>query len=614
MTRTHTAAAGLDRDVVLVALVVGAVVVLLVLAATFVVAAALTTGLSTGSWAWPPLSRWPEFAARLVTDPAAPGRDLPTPWSEGITGHEAAYYLYFSTLFLVLVSLTAGVSVPAWRRLGPSEAGHASRRDIRTNLSESAARKTASWTRPDLVARDRRRMPAESIGVPLHRGPHRERLLTSLENPTGVIAPTRSGKSRTDLVHKMLAAPGALLASTTKDDLAEWGLLARSRRPIGGTAWLLDMTGTVSWPRHVRWNPVAGCGSPVVALRRAETLIETSALGLEGVGGNDKVFRGRAIIVLQAYLLAAALHGRTVDDLVNWAITKPPDQEPVQLLHRKYPQLAFNLRSEIGMVAETSDAVWMSVRRAIEPFMNPDIRWLCTPSADEAFDVDSLLESHGSVFVIAGQHQAPQARPVLTAFAEQIITTAQERALNTEHRRLVPPMTAILDEIYEGTPIPRLPGFISDSAGRGVVIHWSAQSRAQLDELYGENGRQTLIDNTLTLSIFPGLKDDRTLEWLSTISADHRRPTYQHHSDGLLGAGRGSVGFETVPTYRPGDIRTLARRRVLILHSNLKPVLGRAIDVTKRRDWPQLEADVSAIRGGRGADALAATRSGEARE
>jgi type IV secretory pathway TraG/TraD family ATPase VirD4 len=434
--------------------------------------------------------------------------------------------------------------------------------------------------------------------VPLHQGPNRQTLVTSLETPTGTIAPTRSGKSRTDLVHKVLAAPGALFVSTTKDDLAEWAMLARTRRPNSGPVLLIDATNTVSWPATVRWSPVRGCHDPSVALRRAETLIEASSLGLRDIGGNDKVFRGRAAIVMQAYLLAAALHGRTVSDLVAWSITKPPDQEPVELLRGRYPELAYNLRSEIGMVAETADAVWLSVRRAIEPFMNPAIRHFCTPEPGEEFDIDDFLTSQGSVFVIAGEHQAPQARPVLTALTEQVLTTAQDTALRRPHRRMDPPVTAILDELYAGTPVPRLPALIADSAGRGVLIHWSAQSRSQLDELYGEPGRLQLLDNTLTVTIFPGLKDDKTLEWLSTLSGQHRRRTYQHHGDGMLSPGRSNVGTETVPTYRPGDIRTLDKGRVLILHSNLLPILGRTIDVEQRPDWPQLRADVTAIRSG----------------
>jgi hypothetical protein len=601
MPRTRTDTLNLDRDVALMGLAVAALAALCVLGAILVTAAVLVTGFSVGAWAWPPITTWPGFALTAAFHAADPGPVLPVPWSGAVSDHQVAFYIWFTTIAMLTAGLTIGAAVPVWRRVAPSEAGHATRRDMDKTLSIAAARKTAVWTRGDFTDDQRREAPVEQIAVPLHRGPRRQQLVTSLETPTGTIAPTRSGKSRTDLVHKVLAAPGALVASTTKNDLAEWSLLARTRRPGAGPVLVIDATGTLSWPAHARWSPVSGCADPAVALRRAETLIEASSLGLENVGGNDAVFRGRATIVMQAYLLAAANHHRTVDHLVRWSIAKPADREPVEWLEAQYPQLAQNLESEIGMVAETSDAVWMSVRRAIEPFMNPAIRYFATPSPAEELNIDEFLRRRGSLFIIAGEHQAPQARPVLTALVEQILTTAQDTALRRERRRLEPPTTAILDELFAGTPVPRLPAIIADSAGRGVLIHWSAQSRSQLDELYGEPGRLQLIDNTLTLTAFPGLKDDKTLEWLSTLSGQHRRRTHQHHSDGLFSVGRGASGEETVPTLRAGDIRTLDRGRVLILHGNLRPILGRTVDVEERPDWPQLQADVAVIRAGRAA-------------
>jgi hypothetical protein len=97
-------------------------------------------------------------------------------------------------------------------------------------------------------------------------------------------------------------------------------------------------------------------------------MVEAASVGLAHVTGNDKVFRHRAKMVLQAYFLAASVHHRDVGDLVRWAMSKPADQEPVKLLQQAgYAEDVRNLRAEIGMVAETSDAVWMSVRRVIEP-------------------------------------------------------------------------------------------------------------------------------------------------------------------------------------------------------------------------------------------------------
>jgi hypothetical protein len=598
MPRTRTDTLNLDRDVALMGLAVTALAILCTLGAIVVTAAVLVTGFSTGTWTWPPITTWPGFALTVPFHAADPGPVLPVPWSGAVSDHQLAFYIWFTTITMLAAGLTVGTAVPVWRRVAPSDAGHATRGDMAKTLSVKAVRKTAVWTRGDLTDEQRRKVPVEEIAVPLHRGPRRQQLVTSLETPTGTIAPTRSGKSRTDLVHKVLAAPGALVASTSKNDLAEWSLLARTRRPGGGPVLVIDATGTVTWPAHARWSPITGCADPAVALRRAETLIEASSLGLENVGGNDAVFRGRATIVLQAYLLAAALHRRTVTDLVVWSVTKPPDQEPVELLQHRFPELAFNLRSEIGMVAETADAVWMSVRRVVEPFMNPAVRHFATPGLGEELDIDEFLRRRGSLFIVAGEHQAPQARAVLTALVEQILTTAQDTALRYERRRLEPPTTAILDELFAGTPVPRLPAIIADSAGRGVLIHWSAQSRSQLDELYGEPGRLQLIDNTLTLTVFPGLKDDKTLEWLSTLAGQHRRRTHQDHSDGMFSVGRGASGEETVPTLRAGDIRTLDRGRVLILHGNLRPILGRTVDVEQRPDWPQLQADVAAIRRG----------------
>ncbi|MCA1696747.1 MAG: type IV secretory system conjugative DNA transfer family protein, partial [Actinobacteria bacterium] len=113
------------------------------------------------------------------------------------------------------------------------------------------------------------------------------------------------------LVHKAIAAPGALLCSTTKPDLLEFSALSRTRRPHAGPVLVYDATGAVSWPAKLRWSPIAGCEDSDVARRRAHTMVEAASVELAGVGGNDKVFRDRAKTVLQAYLMAAAIHGTT---------------------------------------------------------------------------------------------------------------------------------------------------------------------------------------------------------------------------------------------------------------------------------------------------------------
>lgn len=586
-----------DRDVLVMGMLLGLVSVLLVVNAELVLAAGIAAALLGGPLQLAPPDGWIATGIQIVTAPDDPGRNLGPPWTT-LAGHPVVYWAVAAVLVGVSTAAVTPPIILAWRRWGPTPAGHATRREIREQLSLEAARRTAAWTRPGLSARDREQAPLEEVGAPLHLGPIGP-MCSPLTSPTGTIAPTQTGKSRGDLVHKALDAPGAVLCSTTKADLLEFAGLARTRRRGGGPVLVFDATGSVPWPAQLRWSPISGCRDLRSAYQRAHTMVEAAAVHLtEANSGNDRVFRERATMVLAAYLLAAALHDRGVGVLVRWAIGKPPSTEPADLLEQHYPELARNLRAEIGMVAQTSDAVWLSVRRVIEPFLDPTLLDLCTPLPGQGFDARAHIAQQGSLFLVAGQHQAAHAVPVLTALAEHWLTTAQQMALQYPTRRLDPPATAVLDELPNATPIPQLPDIISDSAGRGVIVHWAAQSVAQLEGTFAVSRARQLLDNTTTMSIWGGLKDGRTLEWISTLTGHRQQMRWQQHSEGLLQPGRSSLGSETVPTYRPGEVRTLRTGRVLVLHRNLDPILARAVDVSKRPDWQQLRRDVDEVRAG----------------
>lgn len=589
-----------SRDLLLLGLLVAVLAGFVILAGVLMLGAALTSLLLHGEWAVPGFTTWLPGGLAVLAHPGQPGDGLGRPWADALRGQAGWYW---AATALVLVTTAAGlalVGVHGWRRFGPVQAGHACREDIHDELSLAAVRATAEWTRPGLPAATVRRVPPTEVGTPLHLSPWRTPMWTSFENPTGTLAPTQSGKSRRDLTHKAIGAPGALLCSTTKPDLLEFSGLLRAQRHGAGTVRVFDATGAVPWPARVRWLPYDGCDDPRVAFRRASAWVEASATDLNEVSGNDKVFRNRAKIVLQSYFIAAAVHSRDVADVIRWATSKPADQEPVKLLQQAgFPEYARNLRQEIGLVAETSDAVWLSVRRAIEPLMDPQLRWLCSPGPGESFDAAEFIAAGGSLYLIAGQEQAAQAAPILTALVDHWLSTAREMALRTPHRRLDPPAVAILDELTSATPVPSLPMTMADTAGRGVPIHWGDQSVAALEETYGLQGARRLLDNTTTLSVWGGIKDKATLQWVSLLTDHHERLRHQEQSDGILGKGRTSTGLETVPTYRPGAVRKIRRGRVLVIHRHLDPILARTVDVKKRADWPAIRDHVAAVRAGR---------------
>lgn len=97
--------------------------------------------------------------------------------------------------------------------------------------------------------------------------------------------------------------------------------------------------------------------------------------------------------------------------------------------------------------------------------------------------------------------------PVVTAFVQELLDTARRLALagsaSTGRERLAPPFTAVLDEVDSIFPLPDLPATVSDSAGRGVLIHYAWRSPAQAEVRWG-NAEDTLFDNTTALTVFGG--------------------------------------------------------------------------------------------------------------
>ncbi len=246
------------------------------------------------------------------------------------------------------------------------------------------------------------------------------------------------------------------------------------------------------------------------------------------------------------------------------------------------------------MVAETADAVWMSVRRALEPFSDPRIQTLCGIDPNTSYDIESFITAGGALYLIAEENDVA-AVPILTTIVDEWITTARTLALTQPTRRLDPPATVVLDELPAATPVPGLPTMLADSAGRGVVIHWAAQSRAQLETVYGNHARD-LLDNSTVVAVWGGIKDHDTLTWLSTVIGDRIEHRHTHHTGGLLPTGHGGTRTtEHRPVYPPAAIRTLPRGEVLLLYRHLPVIRASTLDAYQRPDGDQLHRDVTVV-------------------
>lgn len=590
MWRWYTAE---DRRQAAAVLLLLIVLGLTVLAGSPVVAGLIVSG-DTAGFRDP--GRWPLIVARLWRQPGAPATAF------GVAKLSPLIFWLVAVTVILVVGLAYGwFVVVAHRLIAPTATGFADRADIARDLSVSTCRKRARITRPDLDRRQIRRVRPAQVGVPLHRAPvTRTDLWLPLENATGVIAPQQSGKTLMDLLHKVIDAPGGLITTSTKLDL--FLLTARARQRSGSAVQVLDLTGAANWPDRVRWNPIRGCTTVKAAKRRAQALLRATAGATNDTAGNHAFFERRAVDVMTAYLLAAGLSNATLNEFVGWC-QNDLDTEAAAIL-RGYPEFTAvrrTLQQAQTVVEETRSGIWETLRDAIASLTDPDVAENALPKAEEpGLDPETFVQSGGTIYVIGSEDDAASQAPLITAFVQEVLDSARRLAIAGSrangHERLAPPFTAVLDEIASICPLPDLPDTLSDSAGRGVLIHYALQSPAQAQARWGKSAA-TLFDNTTALTILGGLKSEETLKWASLL-AGRRLEERRSRQLGRTFTDPGSlnIGSERVDILEPAAVRQIPRGRALLIMRSMPALIVHLKPAWKRRDWATLQADAKELR------------------
>jgi type IV secretion system protein VirD4 len=153
------------------------------------------------------------------------------------------------------------------------------------------------------------------------------------DGTTSVIGPQGSGKTLDLLTPALLGAPGAALVTLTKVDdlLLSFPVRSRNDRPC----LVLDPFGPASGLPELVWDPVARCVDSMVAERRAKAFTAGTVKGAVAGGHGDdaaRFYAAEAAKVLQAFVHAAALTGRTLDHVLRWVAYPAIATEPTEIL------------------------------------------------------------------------------------------------------------------------------------------------------------------------------------------------------------------------------------------------------------------------------------------
>lgn len=165
------------------------------------------------------------------------------------------------------------------------------------------------------------------------REPRGGQLWVPWDRTAGVIGPQGSGKTLDLLTPALLAAPGPALVTLTKvNDL----LLSITDRGRGGRPVLvLDPFGLAPGLPELVWDPIAGCIDPKLAERRAKAFTAGTVKGAVASGSGDaaaRFYAGESAKVLQAFFHAAALTGRSLEQMLHWVANPSAATEPEEIL------------------------------------------------------------------------------------------------------------------------------------------------------------------------------------------------------------------------------------------------------------------------------------------
>ena len=471
------------------------------------------------------------------------------------------------------------VRVMRWRirlylRPGP---GYASLAELVVRWSRLRAVGTGRRSRPSLPWWARLLLPVTVYAVRVGRAQLGRRVIASMEDQTLVLAAPRTGKSGW-LADRIIDHPGAVVTTTTRTDLLENTAALRALR---GIVHVFNPEGIGGVPSTFRWNPLAGCERPAIALQRATSLTAAT----ESRGMQDMAFWiGKASSVLACLLHAAALDGRTMTDVYRWA-HGIDDTAPERIISA-HPGAAdgwIGPLREIRKPGRTSDSIRMTVTRALAWLADPAVAAATSPGPGEGFDVAEFVSGAGTLYMIgSGREEAPIA-PLFRAFAEYVHMGAALAGSLQPHGRLDPPMLMALDEVTQICPVP-LPLWMADSAGKGILIVAVCHGLAQLEARWGSAGARAIWDTAGIKVILGGVTDPHTLDGLSQLCGEVALRT-RSRTVGEDGRRAYATSYQPARVLPPELLRALPEWRALIVRGNLSPVVVRLRMAWRRRDY-----------------------------
>lgn len=440
-----------------------------------------------------------------------------------------------------------------------------------SSMMLKARRRDAKRMRPSLADVATSKIAPAEVGVLLgklkrHRGKPVDELYGSLEDVALAIMAPRAGKTTGYGIPIVLDAPGAVVATSNKNDLVAATVALRGER-TGERVWVFDPLGIAgdSSGRSWWWNPLRLVHDDRDAARLASHFIQEV-----DSGGKDKFWTNAAEDVLTACFLAAASSGGTLADVSKW-VSEGSMRPHDLLLDAGHDVLAASYRGRLQGAEQTVQGILENARTALRCLRSAAIReWVTPPATDpasgetpvfEVFCEEEFVESRQCLHMLSSDRDG--AAPLIAAFVDSLMTVGMRIAERKPRGRLDPPMTFLLDEAANICKIKDLPQLYSHLGSRGMLPLTILQSYPQGEAVWGREAMRSLWSAATVKIIGAGIDDQRTAEEISVLLGEHDVLTTSHSSSSSGRSSSTSSRRQRVMT--PGQVRQLEQGTALVM-------------------------------------------------
>jgi type IV secretion system protein VirD4 len=406
-------------------------------------------------------------------------------------------------------------------------------------------------------------------------------LMLAGQQGAALAAPPRSGKGVGVVIPNLLNWPGSVVCIDIKKE--NWTLTAGFRERAGQSCFLFDPFSEDG--RTARWNPFFYVSED--PLRRVNDLQRIADMLYPDPPNVDPFWTASArslFLGISLYLFETPSCLKTIGEVLRQGMASDDEgfgQHWKRIIEGRNsgrfplsPECVRALYDVIDLAPVTASSIRKTFTSRLDLWLNPILD--AATSAND-FDLRQLRAKPLSIYVGVNPDDLHRLRPVLSLFFQQAIGL-QTRTLPEHDPTLKHQVLMLLDEFTALGRIPIIAEAISYLPGYNVRVLLVIQTPAQLREVYGVNGAETML-KTLAARIvfapkdFPDAREISDELGFTTVKVKTLSKPLMDFSDARGRRSRSvSVSEQRRALMLPQEVKALGTDEAILFYEGLLPI------------------------------------------